>query len=78
VQFPLASVVALDACHKAVPCAWGIMSNEQETTVAKFLQAVKDNTLAVLPEWQPGCFFIDDAATLANAIRCAGCATVAG
>lgn len=62
-------MLVMDEYHQGVPCAWSIISNEQESTLKVVLRAVRQKVEALRPDWLPNCFMVDDCVALANALR---------
>ena len=62
-DFNLTSVVVIDDFGEGIPTAWLISNKEDTSTLTQFLQAVKERTGEVAPQW----FMSDDAQQYFNA-----------
>jgi hypothetical protein len=61
VKYHLFPLMDFDAHHSKIPLTWVITNRQIADDLVEWLKALKAKILAIMPDWKPSCFIIDDA-----------------
>ncbi len=60
VKYHLFTLMGFDAHHSRIPLAWVITNRQIVDDLVECLKALKAKILAIMLDWKPSCFIIDD------------------